>query len=215
MPQDGFPGQQQPSSEASPFNGTSFIVDQALRLISTATLVKVVSVTNDGGVSPVGFVDVLPLVNMVDGVGNSQGHGTLHALTYCRVQGGLNAIIMDPQIGDIGVAVFADRDISSVKVNKGLANPGSLRRFDMADGMYLFSVLGSAPNQYVQFNMAGITIADKNGNTIVMASGGITINGIFFPTGGISFDIKTHTHDQPNDSHDDTEQPTLAPNNGS
>ena len=94
-----------------------FLISQALNRVSTATLVKVVSVTNAGGLSPVGFVDVQPLVNQLDGAGNAVPHGVLHRLPYFRLQGGADAVILDPKVGDIGMAAFANRDISLVKTS--------------------------------------------------------------------------------------------------
>lgn len=170
----GFPGQAGLwAASQSKFNQNSFMVEQLLALVRTATLVQVQKCTNAGELAAVGTVDVLPLVNMTDGLGTSSEHGTLYKLPYCRVQGGLNAIIIDPQPGDIGVAVFADRDISAVKKTKKRSNPGTRRRHSMGDGIYLFGVLNAQPNQYVQFNQNGITIADKNGNKIEMSSNGI------------------------------------------
>ena len=136
----------------------SFLVRKILSTVATATLVQVVSCTNDGGLSPVGRVDVMPLVNQVDGQGNGTPHGTIHNCCYARVQGGSNGIIIDPQPGDIGVAVFADRDISKVKSTGAQANPGSRRQFDMADGIYILPVLSRAPTQFIQFNADGITV---------------------------------------------------------
>ena len=134
----------------------------ALGRVHTATLVKVVGVTNDGGVSPVGFVDIQPLVNQLDGAGVAIPHGTIYKCPYARLQGGPNAIILDPQVDDIGIAVFAERDISSATANRSTANPGSQRRFDMADAMYLGGVLNGEPTQYVQFSDAGITISSPS-----------------------------------------------------
>ena len=82
------------------------------------TLVQVVAVTNDGGVEPVGFVDVHPMVAQVDGKGQPTPHGVIYGLPYIRVQGGSNAVILDPQVGDIGLAVFCAQDISKVKATK-------------------------------------------------------------------------------------------------
>lgn len=182
----GYSGQMGLWGGTSDFNKTTFLVQQLLALVRTATLVQVVKCTNSGGISPVGFVDVLPLVNMIDGIGTSFKHGTVYGLTYCRVQGGLNAIICDPVPGDIGVAVFADRDISAVKKTKKQSNPGSRRKNDFADGMYLFGVLNAAPTQYLRFlqngdgSPNGVEIVDKFGNKIAMGSTGITINGVLF-----------------------------------
>jgi hypothetical protein len=169
-------GYYSPTDAASEFNQMAFIVKQMLGAMRTATLVKVKAVTNAGNISPVGFVDVLPLVKMIDGIGQSSSHETIHNLPYLRIQGGANAVIMDPEVDDLGLAVFADRDISAVKVNKDESVPGSWRRYDMADGIYLGGVLNGAPTQYVRFFSGGITIHDANGNNILMSSSSLDIN---------------------------------------
>lgn len=176
--QQGFAGQWSPNDDTSDFNAILFLVRQTLGLISTATLVQVKAVTNAGEVSPVGTVDVLPLVNLLDGLGNSSVHGKLYKLPYFRLQGGLNAVIMDPQVNDLGIAIFADRDISSVKANKAQSNPGSRRRFDMADGLYIGGFLNAQPTQYVRFNTEGIRLIDVNGNKLEMTSAGIKMTDL-------------------------------------
>lgn len=155
---NGYNGQQTPNSAGSDFNAQTFMVWSILARVRTMQLVKVMGVTNAGGISPVGFVDILPLVNQVDGAGNAEPHGTIYHCPYFRLQGGANAIIIDPQIGDIGWGGFADRDISSVIANKGPANPGSKRMFDMADAVYFGGMLNGTPNQYIAFSASGIAI---------------------------------------------------------
>jgi phage baseplate assembly protein gpV len=83
-------------------------------------------------------------------------HTTIYGVPFFRVQGGQNAVIVDPVAGDIGFALFADRDLSSVKATGAAANPGSARRFDMADGMYFGGLLNGTPVQYLQFTSSGI-----------------------------------------------------------
>ncbi|OYV51633.1 MAG: hypothetical protein B7X10_00580 [Burkholderiales bacterium 21-58-4] len=156
--QSGYQGFQTPQDTSGEFNAMSFIVRQILNKANTATLVRVVSCTNSGGVSPVGYVSVQPLVNQVDGLGNAVPHGTINNLPYLRVQGGTNAIIIDPQPNDIGIAIFADRDISTVKASKKASNPASGRRFDYADGLYVGGVLNGSPVQYLQFSASGIDV---------------------------------------------------------
>ena len=140
------------------FDRIAFMVQQALGKMQTATLVRIESCTNAGGLSPVGYVDVTPLVNQLDGQGNPTPHVTIYNVPYFRLQGGANGIIIDPQKGDIGVAVFASRDISQVKTTKKQGNPGSHRQYSFADGMYLGGMLNGTPTQYVQFSTAGIKI---------------------------------------------------------
>lgn len=188
--------QSTPVSANSEYTAYEFFVRQIMSEQNTATLVKVMAVTTSGGVSPIGTVDVLPLVNQIDGQGNATPHATVHGLPYCRVQGGANAVILDPIVGDIGCAVFAPRDISSVKAKVGQANPGSFRRFDMADGIYLFAVMGGTPTQYVQFSSGGINVVSPT--QITFQAPTITLNGNTVTTGTLANNGKnvgsTHAH---------------------
>ena len=158
MTQFGYVGTADPASGAGEYGALSYLVSQILAQIQTVTLVKIVAVTNNGGVSPVGLVDVQPLVNQVDGAGNATPHGVVYGIPYFRLQGGTNAIILDPQVDDIGMCGFASRDISSVKASKAQANPGSGRTFDWADGLYFGGMLNGTPVQYVAFSSSGIDI---------------------------------------------------------
>lgn len=148
------------------YNNILFAITQAISRLQTVTLVQVQSCSNSGGLSPVGTVNVIPLVNQIDGSGNATPHGTLFNLPYLRMQGGQNAVILDPQVGDIGIALFASRDISKVISTKAQANPGSFRQFDFSDGLYLGGVLNAIPNQYVQFSSSGISLVSPNAVTI-------------------------------------------------
>ena len=83
-----------------------------------------------------------------------------------RIQGGSNGIILDPMVGDIGIATVCDRDISTVKNTKSISAPGSNRKNDMSDMVYLMTIIGAAPTQYIQFNSSGITILSPTKVTI-------------------------------------------------
>jgi hypothetical protein len=159
-----------PNSTWGEYNNIIFAVQQAISKLQTATLVRIETCTNDGDLSPVGLVDVTPLVNQIDGSGNPTPHVTVYGLPYLRMQGGTSAIIIDPKPGDIGVAVFASRDVSKVKSTKAQANPGSFRSYDFADGLYLGGMLNAAPTQYIRFGNDGITIVAAN----IKASDGIS-----------------------------------------
>lgn len=177
-------GSLKPWSTWGEYNNMLFIVERALGKMQTATLVQIVSCTNDGDVSPVGFVDVLPLVNQIDGSNppNPTPHITIHGLPYFRIQGGINGIILDPQPGDIGIALFASRDISKVKSTKAQANPGSFRQFDFADGIYLGGVLNGVPEQYIRFTSTGIEIISPT--KITLTAPEVVINGALAMSGG-------------------------------
>lgn len=163
-----------PWSTEGDYNVQYFAIQQALSKLQTATLVRVESCTNDGGVSPFGLVDVTPLVAQVDGTGELTPHVTAYQLPYLRLQGGSSAFILDPKAGDIGIAIFASRDISNVKSTQGPSGPGSGRQYDLSDGMYLGGLLNAAPTQYIRFSDAGIEIVTP-GDAEINASGQITL----------------------------------------
>ncbi|NPT59113.1 oxidoreductase [Paraburkholderia elongata] len=166
MAEAGYLGTADATSNGSDYNATTFLVWSILARVRTMQMVKVVKVTNAGGIAPVGFVDLLPLVNQLDGYNHAVPHGTIHQCPYFRLQGGANAIIIDPQVGDIGWAGFADRDISSVVANKGQANPGSKRMFSMADAVYFGGMLNGTPTQYIAFASGGITVVSPTKITL-------------------------------------------------
>lgn len=164
-----------PWSTWGQFNNIAFAIRQAIGKLQTATLVKVESCTNEGALSPVGTVNVVPLVNQVDGAGNSVPHTTIYNVPYLRIQGGADAVIIDPKPGDIGIALFANRDISNVKSTKAQANPASSRRFDFSDALYIGGLLNGAPTQYVRFSAAGIEIVSPTAITLKAPT--ITLDG--------------------------------------
>ena len=152
------PGFLTPWATWGEYNRIAFAINQAIGKLQTVAIVKVISCTNAGGISPVGLVNIVPLVNQVDSNGNPEPHTTIYNVPYLRVQGGSNAVIIDPQPGDLGIALFASRDISKVKTTKAQANPGSARQYDFSDALYLGGLLNAVPVQYVQFLPSGIVI---------------------------------------------------------
>jgi hypothetical protein len=171
-----------PADNASEVGRMNFIIRSALSGLRTAIPVEVISVTNAGGVSPIGTVSVQPMVSAVDGSGQVWEHGTIYNVPYMRIQGGSNGIILDPVAGDIGIATVCDRDISTVKSAKKVSAPGSNRKNDMSDMVYLMTIIGAAPTQYVQFSSSGITITSPTNVTvnaptaIVNSSTNVTMN---------------------------------------
>ena len=151
-------GQMTPESQWGEFNSQAFIIQQFINKVQTCTVVRVDAVTNNGDVSPVGFVNVTPLVNQVDAQGLPTPHVTIFNVPYMRLQGGANAVIIDPKVGDIGICTFASRDISKVKKTKKQANPGSARKYSYSDGLYIGGVLNGTPSQYIRFTDSGITV---------------------------------------------------------
>lgn len=179
-------GQQDPSDSVGPFNPIAFAIQQALAQVSTIKIVKVLAVDTDAHT-----VDVQIAVNQLDGQNNSTPHGTINSIPYIWVMGGTNAFETDPSVGDFGVMVVCDRDISAVKSTKAIANPGSLRKFSPSDGIYLFGVPGlngTEPTQWFKWLPGGgFNITDSFGNVQSSSAAGISINGLVInPSGQVA-----------------------------
>lgn len=184
---NSYVGQTGLSSAGGEYNALRFLVSQFLGLVGTVKIVKVIAVHAAGGLAVAGTVDVQPLTNQIDGQGNSTPHGTVFGLPYIRIQGGTNAVIIDPVAGDMGLAVIADRDISAVKSKRGQANPGSFRRFDMADGIFICGILNGVPTQYIEFiTGGGLKLADSFGNSLTSSSDGWALVGKLAVTGDVT-----------------------------
>jgi len=182
----GYFGQQGLASDTSESNTLQFAIQQALNEVRTLIPVTIIAV-HGGGVGPAPTVDVQPVVNQIDGLGNKTDHGIIYGVPVSRSQGGGNAVINDPKVGDIGHMSVADRDISSLKSNKGVqSNPGSFRTHDMADGVYHGNLFNQGnPDQYFHFRDDGVTIQDKNGNSIITSPGSVKVIGNLHVTGEI------------------------------
>lgn len=185
----------------SPTAITQFIAQQMINKVCTMTLVRVVAVRVEQL-----QMDVQPLTTQLDGDGNATPHGTIYNVPWFRLQGGVNAVIIDPEVNDIGLCVFAMQDISSVKANKKQSNPGSRRRYDWADGVYIGGILNAVPTRFVQFvdgDAGGIVITALDTLTI---NGNVVVNGTIQATDTINSDVDVtagddgislvnHTHD--------------------
>ena len=184
-------------SGTDPYNALNFVIQNAVDSVAVAIPVKVMAVNAGGSGAATGYVDVLPLVTFVGGDGESIQPVTLYHLPYSRIQGGIAAIVIDPVVGDIGLAVFAHSDSSTV--TQGTAEPqqpGSKRHHSMSDGFYIGGFLNQSPSCYLELmqdNTAvlnatgGVTI---NGNTTINGNatinGDVTVNGNFSVVGGNS-----------------------------
>lgn len=176
-------GTQTPVDLATEFQTFAYLIQEKIQQIQTLTLCRVVDCTNDGGIVPVGTVTLQPLVNLMSGDRVAFQHKQLYKVPYCRVQGGTNAVIIDPKPGDLGVAGFCSRDISAVKAAQDIANPGSFRTFAMSDGVYLFTCLGGeVPTQYVLMTDEGVTV--KSPNTVTIEAPTINLKGNVTHTDG-------------------------------
>lgn len=168
----------------------------------TSMLVQVLSVDSSNL-----SCSIKPLTMLIDAQNNAYERGVINNIPFFRLQGGINGIICDPQVGDIGLAVFCERDISMVKRNKVQSPPSSKRQYDLNDAVYIGGFLNNTPQQYIQFTDTGVnikTIGDVNINGMVIKKDGTIVmkNGVV---------VDTHIHSQGSDSHGDKEQDTGEP----
>lgn len=154
--------------------------------MATMTLVKVVAVRGRA-------VDVQPIVAQLDGAGNAVPHGIIHNVPVWRYQAGGAAVIITPTVGDVGMAVFAHSDISAAKTNGTDSPPGSKRRFDWADAVYLGGLFGNdQPTTRITLSASGGVVIDSNRPVVVNApvqarqglevTGGLVVDGSTYAT---------------------------------
>ena len=152
-------GQQDFSTPNSIEAALEFLVEQMMSRVNVCTPVKVVAVHSGGRTAVVGTVDVTPLVNQQTVLGESIPHTTIYGIPFIRLQGGTSALIIDPQIGDLGFCLFADSDISNVKATGAAGVPPTFRKFDMADGLYIGGWgIKQTPKQWVLIDEDGVDI---------------------------------------------------------
>lgn len=167
VPQDvnEFFGFANPTDYQGDYNRWRFMFESNLSRLQTSLPVRVDRVYANG-VGPVGLVDITVLVSQVGGDGTTVPGVSVPNVPYFRLQGGANAVIIDPKPGDIGMAAFCSRDISAVKNARSSAPPGSARRYDPSDAMYFGGFMNGAPTQYIQFTEGGIIIHSPTNVTV-------------------------------------------------
>ena len=142
------------NSGASEYNALSFMVEQVIKgLVNTAIPVRVDSCTKPGVGGAAGYVSATPLVQQRGADGTSLMPVSLPQLPFFRLQCGTAAVVLDPQPGDVGLAVFAQQDASNLEAGKtDPVQAGSFRCFDMSDGFYVGGFYGQAPQTYVHLD---------------------------------------------------------------
>jgi hypothetical protein len=162
---------------AGDVNALRFLIRQMLAQTHTAMPVKIMAVHGGGPGNRPPTVDVLPLVNQVDGVGKQKPHGVVYGIPVHRSQAGSGGIVVDPVAGDVGLMTVAQRDISAVKANDGeQSNPGSRRMHDFADGVYHGPMLNVPLTHYIHVK--------PDQSIDIVAPAGVTINGLKIDASG-------------------------------
>jgi hypothetical protein len=207
---DGYVGFRLTSGDGNETAALRSLVRSVLSEVATSAVVQVVNARSNGEVAPPGTIDVQLMVHQIDGVGNAHPHGPIYNVPYHRPQNGMNGIIMDPKPGDVGVIVCASRDISAVKATKGSAAPGSFRRHDLADALYVGTVIAKgAPQQYVQFTDDGMNLVSLG--TITITAPTINLHGNVVQQGGTVTSNGKHIDDSHTHGNVQTGSGTTGP----
>lgn len=155
-------------SQNNPQNALDFIVRSLIKsLVNTAIPVVVEKVfPGENGVA--GYVQCLPLVMSRDPQNNSIQPVSIPKLPFFRLYAGRAAIVCDPVVGDVGLAVFAQQDSSLVKTGVTTPqSPGSFRFLDMSDGFYIGGFYNGGGDTSIVFDQSGnITINAPTAQTI-------------------------------------------------
>ena len=177
--------------DSSDLNRMEFLIKVLQRDMSTAIPV-IITAVQAGDTNAAGYVDARPLVAQIDAWGNSLPMAAIHHLPYFRLQSGRAAVVLDPAVGDIGLAVFAQSDCSNVKQGANqTVQPGSWRKFDQADGFYIGGFLNKSVDTFVRLAQDGSITIKAPGNVTIDAPT-VTYTGDII-CGGFSYLGHTHT----------------------
>ena len=121
-----------PNKGNSVLNTLWTMMDNAISRVFTAMPVQVLSVDTEKR-----LLDVIPMLAMLDNEGKAVDHAQISNIPYARQQAGDYGIIIDPQIGDKGIVVFAARDISNVVSSRKKHIPASYRKHSISDAIYI------------------------------------------------------------------------------
>jgi hypothetical protein len=178
-------------AQFDPDRAQLFIITKLIQGVHTCDLVQVLAVQPVSG--KVGFVTIQPLVQDTDTNSVVLAQTPIYNVPYLRYQGGSSAVILDPVKGDIGLALFAESDITNVKQTLEQGAPATSRTHSTADALYIGGVLNPDPTQWVKFQpggagidivspgevtlQAGTTVSISSGTTTtVTAPGGFIVN---------------------------------------
>jgi hypothetical protein len=175
MSSDGFQYNSRFEEQFDEGRAQEFIIRQIVGEVHTCDLVQVLAVRPTAG--KVGFCDVQPLVQDVDTNALVIEQSPIYNVPYMQYQGGNSAVILAPAVGDIGLCLFAQNDITNVKASQAAGPPNTLRQHSSADGLYIGGVLNADPTQFVRFqpNAGGIDIVSPTGTINLQTAGNVHV----------------------------------------
>lgn len=178
MADDTVKGVKKPTTGNSVLNALDFLIDRQLGAkINTSMLVRVDSVDARGPEGPAGYVSGTPMVAQTDADGNALPMASIPKMPFARLQGGIAAVVLDPVPGDLALASFCKRDISTVgQEARTPQRPGSYRNFDEADGVMVGTVLNKAPEVWIELRQDRTIIIHAPEGVTIETDKSVTVN---------------------------------------
>ena len=106
---------------SSEYNVLDFVIRSIVcGLVNTAIPVRVDKVERPAEGGGAGYLSATPLIKMRSAKGDALDVVSIPKLRWFRLQHGTAAIIVDPKPGDIGLAVFAQQDVSALNGGSSL-----------------------------------------------------------------------------------------------
>lgn len=163
-------------ASSNPLNSMEFFIRSLIsQVVSTSLPVVVTAVERKGEEAGAGYVTVKPLLQPRNNSGDGLEVTTIPKLPYFRLQHGKAAIICDPKVGDIGLAVVAKHDISNINGSTTPKVPATYRKFDPSDSFYIGGFWGKAPEVFIHLEDEG-TIKIKAPTKITMEAPECEVN---------------------------------------
>lgn len=163
-------------ASSNPLNSIEFFIRSLIsQVVSTSLPVVVTAVERKGEEAGAGYVTVKPLLQPRNNSGDGLEVTTIPKLPYFRLQHGKAAIICDPKVGDIGLAVVAKHDISNINGSTTPKVPATYRKFDPSDSFYIGGFWGKAPEVFIHLEDEG-TIKIKAPTKITMKAPECEVN---------------------------------------
>ena len=156
---------------SSEYNVLDFVIRSIVcGLVNTAIPVRVDKVERPAEGGGAGYLSATPLIKMRSAKGDALDVVSIPKLRWFRLQHGTAAIIVDPKPGDIGLAVFAQQDVSALNGGSEPLQPGSFRCYSISDGFYFGGFWGQKPTTFIRI--------EDNGQVTVTAPQSVVVNSI-------------------------------------
>lgn len=153
---------------SSEYNAFDFMIRSIIKgMVNTAIPVRVDEIERPLEGAASGYLSATPMVKMRGADGKVLPPVSIPKLRWFRLQHGTAAIICDPKPGDLGLAIFAQQDVSVIDGGTEPVQPGSFRCFDMSDGFYIGGFWGQTPSTFIHIEDDGTihVVAPKSHTT--------------------------------------------------